>query len=78
MGDLRQPAILALYLFHYWAVDCCGGTPRAMEDIFGDDSCQVRLDAKELLSEVGVLDFRQAFGPQLEMRWQRYVLLVPY
>ena len=52
--------------------------PRATEDIFGDDSCQVRLDAKEFLSEVGVLDFRQAFGPQLEMRWQRKLLLVPY
>ena len=49
-----------------------------MEDIFGDDSCQVRLDAKEFLSKVGVLDFRQAFGPLLEMRWQRKLLLVPY
>src|SRR4051812_23669448 len=51
---------------------------RATEDIFGDDSCQIRLDAKEFLSEVGVLDFRQAFGPLVEMRWQRKLLLVPY
>src|SRR3954468_620655 len=51
---------------------------RATEDIFGDDSCQVRLDAKEFLSEVGVLDFRQVFGPLLEMRWQRKLLLVLY
>ena len=52
--------------------------PRATKDIFGDDSCQVRLDAQEFLSEVGVLDFRQAFGPLLEMSWQRKLLLVPY
>ena len=52
--------------------------PRVTKDIFRDDSCQVRLDAKEFLSEVGVLDFRQAFGPVLEMSWQRKLLLVPY
>ena len=69
-------SIVSISLLGSWIFDV--ELPRATEDIFGDDSCQVRLDAKEFLSEVGVLDFRQTFGPQLEMRWQRKLLLVPY
>src|SRR3954471_17254664 len=49
-----------------------------MKDIFRDDSYQLRLDAKEFLSEVSVLDYRQAFGPVVEMSWGRKLLLVPY
>src|SRR4051812_23772805 len=78
MSDRRQPTISACIYFTVGRLFVEVELPRVTKDIFRDDSCKLRLDAKEFLSEVGVLDFRQAFGPFLEMIWQRKMLLVPY
>ena len=41
--------------------------PRGTKDILMDDFCKLRLDAKEFLSDVRVLDCRQACGPIFEI-----------
>ena len=69
MGDRRQPAVLHCSYVTVGQLILEVELPRGMKDILSDDSCQVRLDAKEFLSEVGVLDFRQACGPVFEMFW---------
>ena len=43
--------------------------PQGMKDILMDDVRKLRLDAKEFLSEVRVLDCRQARGPIFEIIW---------
>ena len=43
--------------------------PRGTKDILMDDFCKLRLDAKEFLSEVRVLDCRQACGPIFDIIW---------
>ena len=43
-----------------------------------DDFRKLRLDAKEFLSDVRVLDCRQACGPIFEISWQHKVIMVPY
>ena len=43
-----------------------------------DDFCKLRLDAKEFLSEVGVLDCRQVCGPIFDIIWLQKVIMVPY
>ena len=43
--------------------------PRGMKDILMDDFRKLQLDAKEFLSDVRVLDCRQARGPIFEIIW---------
>ena len=43
--------------------------PRGTKDILIDDFRKLRLDAKEFLSDVLVLDCRQACGPIFEIIW---------
>ena len=43
--------------------------PRGTKDILMDDFCKLRLNAKEFLSDVRVLDCRQACGPIFEIIW---------
>ena len=43
--------------------------PQGMKDISMDDVRKLRLDAKEFLSDVRVLDCRQARGPIFEIIW---------
>ena len=43
--------------------------PRGMKDILMDDVRKLRLDAKEFLSDIRVLDCRQARGPIFEIIW---------
>ena len=52
--------------------------PRGMKDILMDDVRKLRLDAKEFLSDVRVLDCRQARGPIFEIIWLQKVMMVPY
>ena len=42
---------------------------RCTNAILMDDFCKLRLDAKEFLSEVRVLDCRQACGPIFDIIW---------
>ena len=43
--------------------------PRGTKDILMDDFRKLRLDAKEFLSEVRVLDCRQACDPIFDIIW---------
>ena len=70
--EIAVVATLHLYHFIYLTVGRLISEeelPRGMKDILMDDVRKLRLDAKEFLSDVRVLDCRQARGPIIEIIW---------
>ena len=73
-GSHEITVVVSLHLYH--CVDVTVGRlisevelPRGTKDILMDNFRKLRVDAKEFLSDVRVLDCRQARGPIFEIIW---------